>query len=105
MTMVLEILAATGNNDAKVVVPAKPYQSGSHELANAVSIQFSAADSAFCLVAIVQYDMQLKRSTYEIIQFHCIPFMDKTPLSKLFDKTYSNDAKEQLCPLIPGLID
>ena len=30
---------------------------------------------------------------------------DKTPLRELFDKTYSNDVKEQSGPLIPGLFD
>ena len=30
---------------------------------------------------------------------------DKTPLRELFDKTYSNDVKEQSGSLIPGLFD
>ena len=30
---------------------------------------------------------------------------DKTPLRELFDKTYSNDVKEQSGPLLPGLFD
>ena len=72
---------------------------------NAVRIQISAAITAYCLVAIVQHDMQLKRSTYEVLQILSISLTDKTPLRELFDKTYSNDVKEQFCPLIPGLID
>ena len=72
---------------------------------NAVRIQISAAITAYCLVAIVQHDMQLKRSTYEILQILCMSLTDKTPLRELFDKTYSNDVKEQLGPLIPGLFD
>ena len=72
---------------------------------NAVRIQISAANTAYCLVAIVQHDMQLKRSTYEVLQILSISLTDKTPLRELFDKTYSNDVKEQFCPLIPGLID
>ena len=72
---------------------------------NAVRIQISAAITAYCLVAIVQHDMKLKRSTYEVLQILSISLTDKTPLRKLFDKTYSNDVKEQLGPLIPGLFD
>ena len=70
---------------------------------NAVRIQISAAITAYCLVAIVQHDMQLKRSTYEVLQILSISLTDKTPLRELFDKTYSNDVKEQFGPLIPGL--
>ena len=72
---------------------------------NAVRIQISAAITAYCLVAIVQHDMQLKRSTYEVLQILSMSLTDKTPLRELFDKTYSNDVKEQLDPLIPGLFD
>ena len=72
---------------------------------NAVRIQISAAITTYCLVAIVQHDMKLKRSTYEVLQILSISLTDKTPLRELFDKTYSNDVKEQLGPLIPGLFD
>ena len=72
---------------------------------NAVRIQISAAITAYCLVAIVQHDLKLKRSTYEVLQILSISLTDKTPLRELFDKTYSNDVKEQSCPLIPGLFD
>lgn len=74
-------------------------------MGNAVRIQFSAAITAYCLVAIVQRDMQLKRSTYEVLQILSISLTDKTPLRELFDKTYFNDVKEQFDPLIPGLFD
>ena len=72
---------------------------------NAVRIQISAAITAYCLVAIIQHDMQLQRSTYEVLQILSISLTDKTPLKNLFDKTYSNDVKEQLDPFIPGLFD
>ena len=72
---------------------------------NAVRIQISAAITAYCLVAVVQHDMQLKRSTYEVLQILSMSLTDKTPLRELFDKTYSNDVKEQSGPLIPGLFD
>ena len=72
---------------------------------NAVRIQISAAITAYCLVAIVQHDMQMKRSTYEVLQILSMSLTDKTSLRELFDKTYSNDVKEQSGPLIPGLFD
>ena len=54
---------------------------------NAVRIQIYAAISAYCLVAIIQHDMKLKRSTYELLQILSISLTDKTPLRELFDKT------------------
>jgi len=70
---------------------------------NAVRIQISVAIITYCLVAIVQHDMKLNRSTYEVLQILSISLTDKTHLSDLFDKTNFNDVKEQLDPLIPGL--
>jgi len=72
---------------------------------NAVRIQISAAITAYCLVAIVQHDMHLERSTYEVLQILSISLTDKTPLRELFEKTKFNDVKEQFAPLIPGLFD
>jgi transposase len=72
---------------------------------NAVRIQISAAIIAYCLVAIVQHDMHLERSTYEILQILSISLTDKTLLRELFEKTNFNDVKEQLDSLIPGLFD
>ena len=70
---------------------------------NAVRIQISVAIITYCLVAIVQHDMQLDRSTYEVLQILSISLTDKTHLRDLFDKTNFNNVKEQLDPLIPGL--
>ena len=72
---------------------------------NAIRIQISAAIIAYCLVAIVQHDMRLERSTYEVLQILSISLTDKTPLKELFEKTKFNDVKEQFGPLIPGLFD
>ena len=72
---------------------------------NAVRIQISAAIIAYCLVAIIQHDMHLERSTYEVLQILSISLTDKTPLRELFEKTNFNDVKEQFGPLIPGLFD
>lgn len=61
---------------------------------NAVRIQISVAIITYCLVAIVHHDMQLKRSTYEVLQILSISLTDKTHLRDLFDKTIFNDVKE-----------
>ena len=72
---------------------------------NAVRIQISSAIIAYCLVAIVQHDLQLKRSTYEVLQILSISLMDKTSLVDLFERTDFNNVKELDCPLFPGLFD
>ena len=72
---------------------------------NAVCIQISVAIITYCLVAIVQHDMQMKRLTYEVLQILSISLTDKTHLRDLFDKTNFNDVKDLSTPLIPGLFD
>ena len=72
---------------------------------NAVRIQICAAIIAYCLVAIIQHDMHLERSTYEVLQLLSISLMDKTPLQNLFNKTNFNNVKEQIAPLIAELFD
>jgi len=71
---------------------------------NAVRIQISVAIITYCLVAIVQHDMRLERSTYEVLQILSISLTDKTHLRDLFDKTNFNDVKEQFAPLIRGYL-
>ena len=68
---------------------------------NAVCIQISVA----IIIAIVQHDMQLKRSTYEVLQILSISLTDNTNLHDLFDKTDFNDVKELDYPLFEGLFD
>ena len=41
----------------------------------------------YCLVAIVQHDMKLERSIYEVLQILGISLTDKTHLRDLFDKS------------------
>ena len=61
---------------------------------NAVRIQIYSAICAYCLVAIVQHNMQLKRSTYEELQILGVSLTDKTPLFDLFNNNQLNDFKE-----------
>ena len=65
---------------------------------NAVRIQISVGIITYCLIAIVQHDMQLKHSTYEVLQTLNISLTDKTNLREA-DKTNFNDNKELNCPL------
>ena len=72
---------------------------------NAVRIQIYAAICTYCLVAIIQHDMQLDRSTYEVLQILSISLTDKTPLRDLFDKTKFQNNKERFGPDGPSLFD
>jgi hypothetical protein len=63
---------------------------------NAVKIQIYVAIITYCLVAIVQHDMHLERSIYEVLQILSISLTDKTNLRDLFNKTDYNDVKEQI---------
>lgn len=62
---------------------------------NAVRIQIYSAIIAYCLVAIIQHDMEIDRTTYEILQIMSISLTDKTRLRDLFNKTNFNNDKER----------
>lgn len=72
---------------------------------NAVRIQIYAAICTYCLVAIVQHDMKLDRSTYEILQVLSISLTDKTHLRELFNKTKFQNDKERFRLNEPSLFD
>jgi hypothetical protein len=72
---------------------------------NAVRIQIYSAICTYCLVAIVQHDMHLDRSTYEILQILSISLTDKTLLRDLFDKTKFQNDKERFGPNGPSLFN
>lgn len=72
---------------------------------NAVRIQIYTAISTYCLVAIVQHDMKLDRSTYEILQILSISLTDKTPMRDLFDKTKFQNDKERFRLNEPNLFN
>ncbi|MGD9771558.1 MAG: IS4 family transposase, partial [Parabacteroides sp.] len=69
---------------------------------NAVRVQIYSAICTYCLVAIVQHDMHLDRSTYEILQILSISLTDKTLLRDLFDKTKFQNDKERFGPNGPS---
>ena len=53
---------------------------------SAVKTQIYIALTAYCLVAIIEHELQLKRSTYDVLRILSISLLDKTPLRKLFSK-------------------
>lgn len=61
---------------------------------NAVRIQIYCAVISYCLVAIVGSDLEIDRSTYEILQVLGISLIDKTPVNELFEKLDYNNVKE-----------
>ena len=61
---------------------------------NAVRIQIYCVIISYCLVAIMQHDMKLERSIYEILQILGISLTDKTHLRDLFDKKNINDVND-----------
>ena len=72
---------------------------------NAVRIQVYAAICTYCLVAFVQHDMKLNRSTYEVLQILSISLTDKTNLRELFSKTKFQYDKERTDLDGPNLFD
>ncbi len=72
---------------------------------NAVRIQIYAAICTYCLVAIVQNDMKLKRSTYEVLQILSISLTNKTNLRDLLSKTKFQYDKERFAPNGPTLFN
>ena len=53
---------------------------------NAVRIQIYSAICAYCLVAIVEHDCRLNRSTFEVLRVLSASLMDKTPIRELFER-------------------
>ena len=72
---------------------------------NAVRIQIYSAIITYCLVAIVQHDLRLDRSTYEVLQILSISLTDKTILSDLFNKTNFKNDKERNGSSEPNLFN
>lgn len=57
---------------------------------SAVRIQIFTAITAYCMVAIVEHDLQLHRSTYEVLRILSVSLLDKTPINELFSKNIPN---------------
>ena len=72
---------------------------------NAVRIQIYSAIITYCLVATIQHDLRLGRSTYEVLQILSISLTDKTLLSDLFNKANFKNAKERSGSSEPNLFN
>jgi hypothetical protein len=51
---------------------------------SAVRIQIFTAITAYCMVAILEHDLQLNRGTYEVLRILSASPLDKTPIKELF---------------------
>ena len=63
---------------------------------NAVRVQIYCAVISYCLVAIIESDLMINRSTYEVLQVFGISLLDKSPMGELFFNADKNDVKELL---------
>jgi hypothetical protein len=61
---------------------------------NTVRIQIYSAIITYCIVAIIAHDLEIERSTYEILQILGISLLDKTPVKELFTNIDYNNVKE-----------
>jgi IS4 transposase len=62
---------------------------------NAVKVQVYIAIITYTLVAIIKSRLNLKQSTYEVLQILNVSLLDKTELKDLFKNHLSQDVKEQ----------
>lgn len=75
------------------------------ESENAVRIQIYAAITTYCMMAIVQKKMRIKRSIYEMLQIASISLTDTTALKDLFEIPNHNIVKERNGSEEPTLFD
>ncbi len=65
------------------------------------------AITTYCLVAIIEYDFKLNRSTSDVLRIFSMSLLDKTPIRELFKKIETlDDMSEidqgQLCLIFSG---
>lgn len=58
---------------------------------NAVRIQIFSAITTYCLVAIIEHDLRLNRSTFDVLRILSRSLFDKTPIKGLFEGTEPED--------------
>jgi hypothetical protein len=61
---------------------------------NAVRIQINVAIIAYCLVSIIEKDLKINRSIYEILQILSVSLLDKTTVNELLKKSDYNNVNE-----------
>lgn len=57
-------------------------------------IQIFTAISAYCMVAIIEHDLQLRKSTYEVLRVLSASLLDTTPIRKLFSEVSTIDTDD-----------
>lgn len=78
-------------------------QRGTNE--NAVRIQIYSAITAYCMVAIVQHDLHIDKSIYDVLQILDRNLTHKTLLPDLFDKSKIKNFKDHIGPIEPNLFN
>jgi hypothetical protein len=58
---------------------------------NAVRIQIYSAITTYCLVAIIEHDLRLNRSTFDVLRILSMSLFDKTPIRELFERPENLD--------------
>ncbi|GAP67899.1 transposase [Bacteroidales bacterium 6E] len=58
---------------------------------NAVRVQIYTAIATYCLVAIVEHDLRLNRSTFDVLRILSMSLFDKTPIRELFERAETTD--------------
>jgi hypothetical protein len=53
---------------------------------NAVRIQIYSAITTYCIVAIIEHDLRLNRSTFDVLRILSMSLFDKTPLREPFER-------------------
>lgn len=53
---------------------------------NAVRIQIYSAITTYCIVAIIEHDLRLNRSTFDVLRILSMSLFDKTPIRELFER-------------------
>jgi len=72
---------------------------------NAVRIQIYSAITAYCMVAIVQHDLHIDKSIYDVLQILDRNLTHKILLPELFDKSKIKNFKDQIGPSEPNLFN
>jgi hypothetical protein len=62
---------------------------------NAVKIQIYSAIATYCLVAIIEHDLSLNRSTFDVLRILSVSLFDKTPIRELFERPDALDDMSQ----------
>ena len=72
---------------------------------NAVRIQIYSAITAYCMVAIVQHDLHIGKSIYDVLQILDRNLTHKILLPELFDKSKIKNFKDQIDLSEPNLFN